>query len=115
MHVRWERVTGAGVALAAFGIAIIAGLRAGNPAAVILGRALVAALICHVACMLLGAACRRALERDRRAVEEPEVSPEVAEVVASAGTGRSASPARPAASAGSASGAVESAPATATS
>lgn len=115
MHVRWERITGAAAALAAFGVAILAGLRAGNPAVTILGRALVAAIVCHVAFMLLGFACRRALERDRRAVDGPEASTDDAETAALPETGERATSARPETSAGSTSGVAEAAPAPATS
>ena len=48
--------------LAAFAVAVIAGLAAGNTATSILVRALIAMLVCYPVGLLIGLVCRRVLE-----------------------------------------------------
>lgn len=50
-------------ALAAFSVAVMAGLAGGNTAAAILVRALVAMIVCYPLGMLVGALCRQVIER----------------------------------------------------
>ncbi len=54
-------VIGACVALAAFVVAILAGLASGNSAASILLRALIAMLVCYPVGLLVGMACQRVI------------------------------------------------------
>ncbi|MHC4415045.1 MAG: hypothetical protein ACYS0G_07165 [Planctomycetota bacterium] len=49
-------------ALAAFAVAVLAGLAGGNPATSILGRALLAMIVCYPVGLMIGMVCQRVLE-----------------------------------------------------
>ncbi len=53
-------------ALAAFTVAVVAGLAGGNTAISILGRALVAMIVCYPLGMLVGMVCRQVIQQDLR-------------------------------------------------
>jgi len=59
--------------MAAFAVAIIAGLSSGNPAVLILGRALIAMVLCYVVGLVVGVICERviALHMQEHAEKHP--------------------------------------------
>ncbi len=58
-------------ALAAFTVAVVAGLAGGNTAISILGRALVAMIVCYPLGLLVGLVCRQVIEQDLRKPTDP--------------------------------------------
>ena len=59
-------------ALAAFSIAVIAGVASGNPAASILTRALFAMFICYFIGLSAGWVCRRSILQELQAIDADE-------------------------------------------
>ena len=69
------RVIAAIGGLAAFAIALIAGLAAENPAEVILGRAVVAMFVCHAVAWIIGAVGERTILESLARSEQPGTAP----------------------------------------
>lgn len=61
--VRPSKVIAAVFGLAAFSVAIVAGLGAGNPALTVLLHATIAMVLCQVVGVLIGVACEGVIER----------------------------------------------------
>jgi hypothetical protein len=85
-----SRVMAGCFAMSSFAVAIIAGLSGGNPATLILGRALVAMALCYPVGLIVGMICERVIAAHMHDVEqkhpvpkehqdEPEQEPEAAE------------------------------------
>lgn len=60
-------IVGAAFALAAFAVAIIAGIFASNEALTVLGRATLALLVCYPAGYIVGIVCHRVVEAELQA------------------------------------------------
>ena len=58
-------------ALAAFTVAVVAGLAGGNTAISILGRALVAMIVCYPLGLLVGIVCRQVIQQHLREPADP--------------------------------------------
>ena len=58
-------------ALAAFTVAVVAGLAGGNTAISILGRALVAMIVCYPLGLVVGIVCRQVIQQDLRKPTPP--------------------------------------------
>jgi tetrahydromethanopterin S-methyltransferase subunit C len=67
-----SRVMAGCLALAAFAIAIFAGLAAGNAAGLVLVRALMAMILCYPVGFIIGMICQRVIEMHAPAPSEPE-------------------------------------------
>ncbi len=68
--VRPSKVIAAVFGLAAFAVAVVAGLWAGNPASTVLIHATIAMVLCQVAGVLVGVACESVIERHAKRYEE---------------------------------------------
>ncbi len=69
-------------ALAAFTVAVVAGLAGGNNAVLILGRALVAMIVCYPLGLAVGLVCRQVIQQHLR---KPEGTADEQEVAVRAG------------------------------
>ncbi len=58
-------------ALAAFTVAVVAGLAGGNTAISILGRALVAMIVCYPLGLMVGMVCRQVIQQHLRKPPDP--------------------------------------------
>ncbi len=56
-------------ALAAFAVAVVAGVAGGNPASVVLGRALLAMTLCYPMGLMIGALCHRVVQEHLEATD----------------------------------------------
>lgn len=70
-----SRVMAGCLAMAAFAVAIIAGLASGNPAVLVLGRALVAMILCYPVGFVVGIVCERVIEQHRDQYEQDHPVP----------------------------------------
>ena len=59
-------------AMAAFAVAVVAGLAGGNTAISILGRALVAMIICYGLGLLVGLVCRQVIQQHLRTPQDAQ-------------------------------------------
>lgn len=79
MKVVSSKVLAGCLALAAFAVAILAGLASGNPAAQILLRAVVAMIACYPVGFIVGLLCERAIadhvNEAAKAMSQPEAQP----------------------------------------
>ena len=72
-----SRVIATAMALCAFAIAVIAGLAAGNPSDVVLGRALLGLVVCYVLGHVLGACAESVVRRRVDAYKREHPVPDV--------------------------------------
>lgn len=61
--------------MAAFAVAIIAGLTSGNPAVLVLGRALIAMILCYPVGFIVGVVCERVIAQHIRQYEQEHPVP----------------------------------------
>ncbi len=71
-----SRVIAGCFALAAFAVAVVAGVAGSNPPTVVLGRALMAMLLCYPVGFLVGLICQHAINEHLRANEAANPVPE---------------------------------------
>ena len=79
MNAVTSNVIAACVALAAFAVAVVAGLFSGNDAAAVLLRALLAMLVCYPVGMLIGIVCQRVIADHLRALDAAQAALEASD------------------------------------
>jgi len=70
-----SRVMAGCVSMAAFAVAIIAGMAGGNPAVLVLGRALIAMVVCYPVGLIVGFVCERVIAMHGKDVEQQNPLP----------------------------------------
>lgn len=71
-----SRIIAACVSLAAFAVAVLAGLSSGNPAMHVLGRALMAMLLCYPVGLVIGLICDHVIQTHLRDYRQSNPMPD---------------------------------------